>query len=105
MIRRPPRSTLFPYTTLFRSNADGLWAGFFELARKIPARIDCRAAAGAAANGAWILRLGSDGAARAVGKTVDRALRARTGLHIRRTNSFVCAVQPSICCAAADRFV
>src|SRR2546427_11845220 len=26
MIRRPPRSTLFPYTTLFRSRA-GLWAG------------------------------------------------------------------------------
>src|SRR3712207_6167431 len=25
MIRRPPRSTLFPYTTLFRSNA--VWAG------------------------------------------------------------------------------
>src|SRR2546426_3283516 len=24
MIRRPPRSTLFPYTTLFRSNAPGL---------------------------------------------------------------------------------
>src|SRR3712207_8844536 len=24
MIRRPPRSTLFPYTTLFRSNV-GLW--------------------------------------------------------------------------------
>src|SRR5438034_4385289 len=23
MIRRPPRSTLFPYTTLFRSNRDG----------------------------------------------------------------------------------
>src|SRR2546429_6591361 len=23
MIRRPPRSTLFPYTTLFRSNSDG----------------------------------------------------------------------------------
>src|SRR3712207_7227349 len=23
MIRRPPRSTLFPYTTLFRSMADG----------------------------------------------------------------------------------
>src|SRR2546426_8494064 len=23
MIRRPPRSTLFPYTTLFRSNAGG----------------------------------------------------------------------------------
>src|SRR3712207_3000509 len=25
MIRRPPRSTLFPYTTLFRSNNNGLW--------------------------------------------------------------------------------
>src|SRR5947209_13548136 len=26
MIRRPPRSTLFPYTTLFRSNSGGgLW--------------------------------------------------------------------------------
>src|SRR5260221_6184348 len=24
MIRRPPRSTLFPYTTLFRSNRDAL---------------------------------------------------------------------------------
>src|SRR5438067_5944703 len=24
MIRRPPRSTLFPYTTLFRSPVDGL---------------------------------------------------------------------------------
>src|SRR3982751_7080466 len=27
MIRRPPRSTLFPYTTLFRSHADGELAG------------------------------------------------------------------------------
>src|SRR3712207_8170486 len=25
MIRRPPRSTLFPYTTLFRSHACNLW--------------------------------------------------------------------------------
>src|SRR5438105_8115347 len=24
MIRRPPRSTLFPYTTLFRSHGDGI---------------------------------------------------------------------------------
>src|SRR2546427_4715220 len=26
MIRRPPRSTLFPYTTLFRSRTPGLWS-------------------------------------------------------------------------------
>src|SRR2546422_7161102 len=25
MIRRPPRSTLFPYTTLFRSRCDAVW--------------------------------------------------------------------------------
>src|SRR2546427_4793936 len=27
MIRRPPRSTLFPYTTLFRSRGDAEWRG------------------------------------------------------------------------------
>src|SRR2546427_7384319 len=27
MIRRPPRSTLFPYTTLFRSHKDGVITG------------------------------------------------------------------------------
>src|SRR3712207_8770559 len=27
MIRRPPRSTLFPYTTLFRSDVEGLLLG------------------------------------------------------------------------------
>src|SRR2546425_9723647 len=27
MIRRPPRSTLFPYTTLFRSVGDSRWPG------------------------------------------------------------------------------
>src|SRR3712207_7315917 len=27
MIRRPPRSTLFPYTTLFRSGEEGVHAG------------------------------------------------------------------------------
>src|ERR1035438_3617060 len=31
MIRRPPRSTLFPYTTLFRSKGLSLLAAFFSL--------------------------------------------------------------------------
>src|SRR5258708_18310092 len=30
MIRRPPRSTLFPYTTLFRSTASGRSLSFVE---------------------------------------------------------------------------
>src|SRR3989441_11157394 len=35
MIRRPPRSTLFPYTTLFRSGAD---SRIYETARCLGAR-------------------------------------------------------------------
>src|SRR5690349_22118388 len=30
MIRRPPRSTLFPYTTLFRSSPDGKTVAYFS---------------------------------------------------------------------------
>src|SRR2546427_3305869 len=30
MIRRPPRSTLFPYTTLFRSSLAGAWLAFLR---------------------------------------------------------------------------
>src|SRR2546430_3764835 len=40
MIRRPPRSTLFPYTTLFRS-ARWCWAQYFaELDRRFPGGFD-----------------------------------------------------------------
>src|SRR3712207_7160771 len=31
MIRRPPRSTLFPYTTLFRSGQAGCFEGFVQV--------------------------------------------------------------------------
>src|SRR2546426_8169041 len=38
MIRRPPRSTLFPYTTLFRSHIEQfVFASFFGLAPRISA--------------------------------------------------------------------
>src|SRR3712207_6980640 len=42
MIRRPPRSTLFPYTTLFRSGVVGV-----EVRRRQVAALDDHAAAGA----------------------------------------------------------
>src|SRR2546429_5202557 len=32
MIRRPPRSTLFPYTTLFRSTFFTVWSNVFDRA-------------------------------------------------------------------------
>src|SRR2546429_1958734 len=34
MIRRPPRSTLFPYTTLFRSRSDRRWSARHRLSAK-----------------------------------------------------------------------
>src|SRR5256885_10018070 len=41
MIRRPPRSTLFPYTTLFRSLATGWRLRFSRiLARLTPGQVD-----------------------------------------------------------------
>src|SRR3712207_8921579 len=44
MIRRPPRSTLFPYTTLFRSIA-GFWSfdGRFDAAERCRATIAAQA--------------------------------------------------------------
>src|SRR2546425_9547553 len=38
MIRRPPRSTLFPYTTLFRSHGHGAPAGRQDRLQERPAR-------------------------------------------------------------------
>src|SRR3712207_7353600 len=38
MIRRPPRSTLFPYTTLFRSCSSICFVGVFPLAHHIGCR-------------------------------------------------------------------
>src|SRR5256884_9932705 len=38
MIRRPPRSTLFPYTTLFRSRQHELAGGLVQVDRRRPAR-------------------------------------------------------------------
>src|SRR5258708_18976214 len=50
MIRRPPRSTLFPYTTLFRSAVGGaLGAGSVPLANAIKSSLDRRTVARALA--------------------------------------------------------
>src|SRR5688572_30961258 len=50
MIRRPPRSTLFPYTTLFRSRCPGRDADQVEFLMK-PARVRDSAVAGVDAVG------------------------------------------------------
>src|SRR5260221_10169872 len=48
MIRRPPRSTLFPYTTLFRSTLGRSRPGDFGVARDSPAPLRVPAGGGAA---------------------------------------------------------
>src|SRR2546422_8368905 len=42
MIRRPPRSTLFPYTTLFRSQRRRQPSSKSSRARSLPSRRECR---------------------------------------------------------------
>ena len=41
MIRRPPRSTLFPYTTLFRSYEDMPGLDIDIMVQRLPTREDC----------------------------------------------------------------
>src|SRR5438034_4454070 len=64
MIRRPPRSTLFPYTTLFRSPACVGSRRPFDRARAVPARRSFPARGrpryGRARDPAYRLVLGSD---------------------------------------------
>src|SRR2546426_4948860 len=57
MIRRPPRSTLFPYTTLFRSKGAGRRRGDGgAAAADVPGCRDARWGAGRAAGGVAALR-------------------------------------------------
>src|SRR3712207_7195949 len=58
MIRRPPRSTLFPYTTLFRS-ADGVEQKAEELTRAARPWIERFARFGYAAKGVVYVLIGS----------------------------------------------
>src|SRR2546429_208655 len=39
MIRRPPRSTLFPYTTLFRSSTPAMWVEKRERRQQVRAAV------------------------------------------------------------------
>src|SRR5256885_8253175 len=71
MIRRPPRSTLFPYTTLFRS--DGVVARV-EARRRQDARLDPR------------IRGHTRRHAAPAGRTHDPAVRSRSSRRKRRSD-------------------
>src|SRR3712207_9041808 len=55
MIRRPPRSTLFPYTTLFRSAPDPVRD--VQLLRRAAGRLGIGSAAAAAAEASGLIEL------------------------------------------------
>src|SRR3712207_7408357 len=74
MIRRPPRSTLFPYTTLFRSGAGGVAVGPGEVGEDADADDGvARGGRDAAAGGFLLLRRGGgDRGQRSSGAEQDR---------------------------------
>src|SRR3712207_8885435 len=61
MIRRPPRSTLFPYTTLFRSNGAGKSTTLKVVNGRMAPTAGCVHIAGAHVNGASTARLARAG--------------------------------------------
>src|SRR5256885_6676580 len=79
MIRRPPRSTLFPYTTLFRSDVAT------DILIRIP-RLTLRSSGGAVVGGGPILKI--DGRHQAVGiyRAVERG-RIRSEEHTSELQS------------------
>src|SRR2546429_6720840 len=73
MIRRPPRSTLFPYTTLFRSQ------------RSVPPRL-CVSLGGCSAAGA---AGGFSGACRAFRAAAGRAKRDRKSTRLNSSHGYI----------------
>src|SRR3989442_11177601 len=63
MIRRPPRSTLFPYTTLFRSLGAQFATGFFrrhlQVVVRVADRFDQSALVHVARHDGWFARFSS----------------------------------------------
>src|SRR2546430_4734349 len=56
MIRRPPRSTLFPYTTLFRSSLLVLWILEYREAGEVSRAMDLKVTTGNVATTQTVLR-------------------------------------------------
>src|SRR5215213_3705631 len=96
MIRRPPRSTLFPYTTLFRSPADNLVTTFtvnvfsmLILTREVvramqgrPAKIvNIASTAGITARPGWVAYAASKAAVVSLSQTLSEEL-AGTGIKV-----------------------
>src|SRR3712207_7039596 len=71
MIRRPPRSTLFPYTTLFRSVHAGM--AIYDTMRFVRCDVATTALGMAASMGAFLLAAGAKGKRSALPNTRIRS--------------------------------
>src|SRR2546422_7150121 len=80
MIRRPPRSTLFPYTTLFRSST--LWAP--RTVRRRTARVltESRATGVAKADAAMVVRRSRYRASAAESRSEEHTSELQSRLHL-----------------------
>src|SRR5690554_7469390 len=94
MIRRPPRSTLFPYTTLFRSRHAGGDVQRLRSASPDPRRPDCRGGlrpAGVLAPGGKGEGSGTDGLARNdMDRGIDRKSTRLNSSHVRISYAVFC---------------
>src|SRR6267142_4696353 len=86
-------------------SSGGILAGIFEVARKISGGVGGGAAAGVAPDRARILCAGGDGAARSIGKIVERSLWTWIGVYVWRAGAGVGTLQLAVCRATIDRCV
>src|SRR3712207_8608527 len=86
MIRRPPRSTLFPYTTLFRSDAPVVDADALPVERLDPGPGHRRRARDVGRSGRPLRRWSSRPPDERAGKGVDRLDRKSTRLNSSHAN-------------------
>src|SRR2546429_1929200 len=86
MIRRPPRSTLFPYTTLFRSGVDLAYASaVFEIPHDAPGDwkgVFCFPGAGRASRGSLMLPLEGHRWIVTVGRSEEHTSELQSRLHL-----------------------
>src|SRR2546422_7832828 len=85
MIRRPPRSTLFPYTTLFRS-AQGVPRIEWIERREATAPLYCRGMVAARRGGG---REGFAGAAEALGEASALDIRDRKSTRLNSSHGYI----------------
>src|SRR2546425_4072103 len=105
MIRRPPRSTLFPYTTLFRSHVDAVIEGGVQRSGD-PVRVALRLTAAASGYQLWAGRLEESVRDRfAIEDSAARSVAAALGLSVSPTERRALRTPPTSNPAADELYL